>query len=42
MKIDVLGVGFNSLTLEEAVQAGAGLVEAEGFHYTVTPTRNFS
>lgn len=41
MKIDVLGVGFNNLTLEEAVQAGAGLVEAEGFHYTVTPNPEF-
>lgn len=41
MRTDVLGVGFDDLTLEEAVEAGAGLVEAEGFHYAVTPNPEF-
>ena len=41
MRTDVLGVGFDNLTLEEAVEAGASLVEAEGFHYTVTPNPEF-
>lgn len=41
MRTDVLGVGFDDLTLEEATQAGAGLVEAEGFHYAVTPNPEF-
>lgn len=41
MRTDVLGVGFDSLTLEEAARAGADLVEAEGFHYAVTPNPEF-
>lgn len=41
MRTDVLGVGFDDLTLDEAVEAGTGLVEAEGFHYAVTPNPEF-
>ena len=37
MRIDVLGVGFDNLTLEEAVEAGMDLVHAPGAHYVVTP-----
>ncbi len=41
MRTDVLGVGFDNLTLDEAAQAGERLVEAGGFHYTVTPNPEF-
>lgn len=41
MRIDVLGVGFDNLTLEEAAQAGAGFVQGDGFHYAVTPNPEF-
>lgn len=37
----MLGVRFDNLTLEEATAAGAALVEAEGFHYAVTPNPEF-
>ena len=36
MRIDVLGVGFDNLTLKEAVEAGMDLVRAPGAHYVVT------
>ena len=41
MRTDVLGVGFDDLTLDEAARAGAALVEGEGFHYAVTPNPEF-
>lgn len=41
MRTDVLGVGFDNLTLEDAARAGADLVESEGFHYAVTPNPEF-
>lgn len=41
MRTDILGVGFDDLTLEEAAAAGAALVEARGFHYAVTPNPEF-
>ena len=41
MRSDVLGVGFDDLTLEEAAAAGAALVDAGGFHYAVTPNPEF-
>ena len=41
MRTDILGVGFDDLTLEEAAAAGAGLVEDQGFHYAVTPNPEF-
>ena len=37
MRIDVLGVGFDNLTMEEAVVAGARLMDSPGCHYVVTP-----
>ena len=37
MRIDVLGVGFDNLTMEEAVAEGMRLVNSAGFHYVVTP-----
>ena len=37
MRIDVLGVGFDDLTMAEAVAAGARLLTEEGCHYVVTP-----
>ena len=41
MRTDVLGVGFDDLTLEEAAAAGAALVDAGGYHYAVTPNPEF-
>ena len=37
MRIDVLGVGFDNLTMAEAVAEGMRLVNSDGFHYVVTP-----
>jgi len=37
MRIDVLGVGFDNLTMEEAVSRGMELLHQEGPHYVVTP-----
>ena len=37
MRIDVLGVGFDNLTMTEAVSRGAALLEEPGAHYVVTP-----
>jgi N-acetylglucosaminyldiphosphoundecaprenol N-acetyl-beta-D-mannosaminyltransferase len=37
MRIDVLGVGFDNLTMEEAVTQGMRLVNSPGTHYVVTP-----
>jgi len=34
--IDVLGIDFDNITLNEAITAGAALT-ADGFHYVVTP-----
>ena len=41
MRTDVLGVGFDDLTPEEALEAGITLAEQEGFHYVVTPNPEF-
>ena len=41
MRTDILGVGFDDLTLGGAAAAGAALVEAQGFHYAVTPNPEF-
>jgi len=41
LRTDILGVGFDNLTLEEAAQAAADLIEGEGFHYAVTPNPEF-
>lgn len=40
-KIDVLGLGFHSVTVEEAVSLGASWLAEEGFHYVVTPNPEF-
>ena len=37
MRIDVLGVGFDNLTMQEAVDKGMSLLRGEGMHYVVTP-----
>ena len=37
MRIDVLGVGFYNVTMEEAVERGMSLLHSEGAHYVVTP-----
>lgn len=37
MRVDVLGVGFDNLTLDEAVERGRELLRAGGPHYVVTP-----
>lgn len=37
MRVDVLGVGFDNLTLDEAVARGSALLRAGGTHYVVTP-----
>lgn len=37
MRIDVLGVGFDNVTKEEAVERGMSLLHSEGSHYVVTP-----
>ena len=41
MKINVLGVHFDNLTPDEAVQRGVELMNAGGFHYVVTPNPEF-
>lgn len=41
MKRDILGVGIDDLTLEEAVEAGISLLSQPGFHYVVTPNPEF-
>lgn len=37
MRIDVLGVGFDNVTMKEAVERGMALLHTEGTHYVVTP-----
>jgi len=37
MRIDVLGVGFDNLTMDEAVDAGMHLLAQPGAHYVATP-----
>ena len=37
MKIDVMGVSFDDLTMDEAVGRGLELARGEGFGYVVTP-----
>lgn len=41
MKINVLGVQFDNVTPEEALERGAQLMEQPGFHYVVTPNPEF-
>jgi len=37
MRINVLGVGFDNLTMDEAIGAGLRMIEEGGAHYVVTP-----
>ena len=37
MRINVLGIGFDNVTMEEAVDRGMELIHGEGTHYVVTP-----
>jgi len=37
MRINVLGVGYDNVTMEEAAARGAALLDAAGTHYVVTP-----
>lgn len=37
MRVSILGVGFDNVTMEEAVERGKALLEQEGAHYVVTP-----
>ncbi len=37
MRIDVLGVGFDNMTVEQAVAEGVRLLNTPGAHYAVTP-----
>lgn len=37
MRIDVLGVGFDNVTMSEAVDRGMALLHEAGAHYVVTP-----
>lgn len=37
MRVNVLGVGFDNLTMAEAVDRGMELLRGEGAHYVVTP-----
>lgn len=41
MKKDILGVGVDDLTVDEAVEAAGALMEQGGFHYVVTPNPEF-
>ena len=41
MKINVLGVQFDNLTPDEAVQRGIDMMNEGGFHYVVTPNPEF-
>ena len=37
MRVEVLGVGFDNITMEQAVEEGVRLMNTEGAHYVVTP-----
>lgn len=41
MKIDILGVRFDDLTLSQAAERGAELLQQPAFHYVVTPNPEF-
>lgn len=41
MRTDVLGVSFDSVTMEQAVDAASAMMAAGGFHYAVTPNAEF-
>lgn len=37
MRIDILGVGFDNVTMDQAVAEGVRLINEDGAHYVVTP-----
>ena len=37
MRVDVLGVGFDNITMDQAVAEGVRLMDTAGAHYAVTP-----
>lgn len=37
MRIEILGVGFDNMTVDQAVAEGVRLMDTEGAHYAVTP-----
>ena len=37
MRVNVLGVGFDNVTMDEAVEKGLSLIHGGGCHYVVTP-----
>ena len=37
MRVDILGVGFDNVTMDQAVAEGLRLMSAEGAHYVATP-----
>ena len=41
LKRSIQGVEFDDLSLEQAIQAGVGLVRSDSFHYVVTPNPEF-
>ena len=41
MKIEVLGIQFDDLTLDQAAEKGAAMLEEDRFHYVVTPNPEF-
>lgn len=41
MKETILGVRFDNVTLDEAAERGAALLDEAGFHYVVTPNPEF-
>ena len=41
MKIEVLGVAFDDVTLEQAAEMGGKILQEDRFHYVVTPNPEF-
>lgn len=41
LRVDILGVGIDDLTPDEALEQAAGLIEDGAFHYVVTPNPEF-
>lgn len=37
MRVEILGVGFDNMTMDQAVAEGVRLMDTEGAHYVVTP-----
>ena len=41
MKIEVLGVSFDNVTMEQAAELGGKMLQEDRFHYVVTPNPEF-